>query len=88
MRHLSKVSRAGREWTSSLSCKGVLWPEAGAESTPVPAFGPELLPWDEANRQANRERMAWDDGWRVGFTLAKLPANTRNAGNRSRAGGW
>ena len=27
-------------------------------------------------------------GWRAGFTLAKLPANTRNAGNRSRAGGW
>ena len=28
------------------------------------------------------------DGWRAGFTLAKLPVNTRNAGNRSRAGEW
>ena len=44
--------------------QGFLWPEVGAESIPVPAFEPEPLPWDEANRQAGREKRRGGHDWR------------------------
>lgn len=44
--------------------QGVSWPEAGAESTPAPAFLSESEIWRWANRQASRERTAGGHDWR------------------------
>ena len=44
--------------------QGFPWWRLGAESTPVPAFEPEPLPWDVANRQAGREKRRGGHDWR------------------------
>ena len=44
--------------------QGFPWLGSVAESRPVPAFAPAPLPWDEANRQAAREKRAGGHDWR------------------------